>query len=462
MSSSESRWRKILPAFMKKKPIGRDPRLEELMSITRKGKTTASERIEPSEVFMRRSELLYRLDPLIFSGINKLSRRISGAKVYFSGGQADENDKAYAYFVSSGGLRLMPHLVKDAFIYGFGVAEINRVAGETTLTQIDPKEFDYKREGADIALDKKGNIIGYVWKNKVEETPLKPEEVFLLRFYALGDYCLGISPIEAAYKTSWVKLNIEEALGEAIYRHGFPVPKFKIGTPEEGPWHEITPEKIAEAKKIIGKLDTGAEIVLPWWMDADYMSVKGELRNVETFLEFLSMEVLAALELPKAFGVETRGVGGRAVEEMDFEKTILAFQEELKRQIQDQIMEPYYKVAKFKSNPTITFTAYAPELQNIQLRRLSAFAKNGLITRNDELENALRQNEGFPLKKKKKNAKEDSDDCIFGLGICPVRKEENMPLDKLSAFCNICVKRLREESSIKGGIKYGGTKEQKD
>jgi len=455
MSSSDTRWARIRDALTRTKRPTKDPRLEELMAVMRRGKTKGSERIEPSETLMRRSELLYRLEPMVFSGVNKLTRRITGSKIYFIGESVDDNLKAMQFLEDSGALALLPHLVKDALVYGFGVAEINKTKGQTTLTQIDPKEFDYQRDGSDIKLDAKGEIAGFVWKRKSEEEQLRPADVLLIRFYALGEYCLGISPIEAAFKSAWIKLNLEEALGEAIFRHGFPLLKFRVGTSEPGPFHEITTEKIKAAKKIIGNLESATELVLPWWMDVEEIGKRGELAGIHAFIELLGMEILAAFEIPKGFGVETKGLGGRAVEELDFEKTIIAFQEELRRQIEEQLMKPYYKTAKITTQPRMTFTEYSPELQNLKLRRLSAYAKYGLITRTDELENSLRSAEGFPLKKKRKNIKDESDECIFGLGKCPIRKEEAIPLDKLSAFCNICVIRLREEKSIKGSESDG-------
>lgn len=450
MSNANSRWKKIREA-LKSSKSPQEYRLEELVSIEQKGKADVSERVASSKLLMERMELLYRLEPLIFSGVNKLTRRISGSDIYFTGEDEEENEKALQFFKESNALKLLSHLVKDTFIYGFGVCEIKKRGKEIKLVQLDPKEFDYKRDGTEIALDKSGNIIGYTWESSktTKEVDLKPEEVLLINYYSIGSFCLGISPIEAAFKTAWIKLNLEEALGEAIFRHGFPQIKYKIGTQEQGPWHEVTPAKIKEAKKILSAQDTASELVLPWWMDAEILKGKGDLGNVHMFLELLSMEILAALELPKAFGIETRGLGGRAVEEMDFEKTLLSFQQELKRQLDEQLLTPYYKAANFKTHPVLTFTEYSPELQNIRLRRLSAYAKHGLITRTDELENALRRTEGFPPKKKKKEDDESTTKCIFGLANCPIREEEDVPLDKLSAFCNICTFRLREEKEIK-------------
>jgi hypothetical protein len=161
MSTSDSRWNRILDA-LKTKPGSSGYKLEQLMSMIKRGKTASSERLEPSAVMLRRAELLYRLEPLIFSGVNKISRRITGAKAYFSGGEQVENDATQKFLESSGALSLLPHLVKDAFIYGYGVAEITREKGKIRLTQIDPKDFDYLREGSQVKLDKDGNIVGYV------------------------------------------------------------------------------------------------------------------------------------------------------------------------------------------------------------------------------------------------------------------------------------------------------------
>ena len=430
---------------MSKKPP-KPPKLVELISVKRQGKTKPSERIEPSEVLMRRCELLYRLEPLIFSGVNKLTRRITGSPIYFSNGDEEEIQKVSQWIEEIGLKTLLPHLVKDALIYGFGVAEIVRKKGKiVSLNQLYPKNFDYQREGTKIALTEDGKIKGFVYKTLSEEVELAPEDVLLIRFYTLGEYCLGISPIEAAFKTAWIKINLEEALGEAVFRHGYPIYYFKIGDKDAGIWADVTPEKIREAKKIIGKIDTATELVLPWWISVDVLEA-GDVTKVTDFLEFLSMEILAALEMPKAFGVQRAGLGGRAVEEMDFEKSILAMQEELKRQIEEQLLIPYYKANNFKTRPKINFAEYAPELQTARLRRLSVYAKHGLLSRTKDIENEIRRREGFPIL----GSGERNTDCIFGLGTCPVREEQDLSMDKLVQFCNVCIKRLEEEQRIRG------------
>jgi len=267
-----------------------------------------------------------------------------------------------------------------------------------------------------------------------------------------------MSPIEAAFKTAWIKLNLEEAIGEALFRHGYPIFYFRVGDPESPVWREVTPQQIKEAKDLIPSLDTVSELILPWWIKPDKLEA-GSVSDTEKLLEFLSLEILAALEVPKAFGTITGSITGRNIEEVDFEKTIITMQQELKRQIEEQVLFPYYEEQHFKTKPELSFTQYAPELQNLSLRRLAAYAKHGLITRTDDLENELRKREGFSPKVKKKKG---ATSCIFGLGECPIREEEDIPLDKLAAFCNICPLRQEREMSIKRGKESGSKKKKRE
>lgn len=424
--------------------------LEKLMYVKKKGRSPSVERIGPSTILMQRAEMLYRMEPLIFSGVNKLTRRIASGRIYFTGNDEIENQAALDF---SNSLRLpsvLSMITKDALIYGFGAFEIVKSKQIDSLEIIDPKTFDWQREGNEMKLDPNdGTPVGFKsskYGRMVESQTYKPEEIFLVRYYTIGEYCLGISPLEAAFKTAWIKLNLEEALGEAIYRHGYPIYSFAIGT-EKSPYNDVTPEKIKQARKIIGNMDTATEIVLPYWIKLEMLK-GGDTGNFATLLEYFGMEILAALEMPKSFSTSS-SPGQRNMEEMDFEKTIMALQGELVRQTMEQVLEPYYISKSFKTKPLLNFEIYAPELQNSKLRRLSAYAKNGLITRTLDVENSLRKAEGFKTRDEPTLGKDGrSIKCIFELGDCPVRTEEALTLEKLGSFCNICIKRLKEEKKM--------------
>jgi hypothetical protein len=418
----------------------KDYRLEELIGTLKRGKTESSERIPNSKVLMQRCELMYRLDPLIFAGINKLTRRISGSRIYLTNGDPEEIKKTEAFLKSSNLIRLLPYMVKDAFIYGYGVSEIVKTGRDMHLAQIDPKTFDFLRANGQIKKDAKGNVEGFQQTTStLKEIKLEPEEVLLIRFYTLGDDCLGISPVEAAFKTSWIRLNLQEALGEAVYRNGFPKYVYHLGDATPGYWRDITPDKIKEAKKVIQILEAGAELVLPWWIKVDVLK-SGDTGDITPLLEELSTEIKQALESPFATDINA---------ETDFEKTILAMQEELKNQLQDQLLGPWYKEQKFKTSPLLNFVEYSPQMQTAKLRRLSAYAKQGLLKGDLTLENEIRRAEGFTERPEEDLTDRDCT-CVFDLGDCKILQKENLALDKLSAYCNVCLRRLKEEKKLKG------------
>jgi len=116
--------------------------------------------------------------------------------------------------------------------------------------------------------------------------------------------------------------------------------------------------------------------------------------------------------------------------------------------LMEQIFLPYMEKRGFQTRPQLRFVEYSPEQQMARARRLSVYSKYDLIKRDTTLENEIRRMEGLSPKKKKR---EDIDDtrCVFGLGTCPIREEEDIPLDRLSAFCNVCVFRIRAINELK-------------
>lgn len=401
---------------------------------------------------MKRNEILYRLDPLVWAGVNKITRLVASAKIYFSSGNEDDI-VAMEMFIDQIRLRtILPMMIKDIFIYGYGVAEIVRKDGKIDhLAQIDPKSFDYIRiSGSNyIERNEDGSIKGYVQKIVGQEDKIfTPEEVVIVRFYVLGEECLGLTPIEPVYKSAWIKLNLEEALGEAIYRHGYPLYFYKLGTAEaEEKGFEVTPEKVKEAKEYLKDLATASELVLPWWIEPGRLDARTRIADLSGFLQYLSAEIMAGLEVPKVYGTTTENIQANVAQEsLDFEKTVKTMQEALTEQIDTQLFRQFREETKSFEYPypRLTFTEYSEETKMFKSRRLAQYAKYNLLTADDILENDIRRLEGLtPRKPADPNVA-----CVFGMGECSVRKNVKVGLDQLAKFCVSCAKkkiRMEEE-----------------
>jgi len=437
------------PGPTPRKALGEGYSLEELVSIARRKSVTLQERIPRNEVLMLRNEVLYRLDPLIWAGVNKISRLVSSEKIFFTGSN-EEDTTIMEMFIDRIKLRsILPFMIKDIFIYGYGVAEIIREVNKIVrLAQIDPKEFDYQRqEGSDYILrNSDGSIKGY--RQKVtgqEDKKFKPEDVIIIKFYVLGEECLGLTPLEAVFKSSWIKINLEESLGEAVYRHGYPIYWYKLGSIEaDAKGFEVTPEKVKEAKKYLHDLASANELVIPWWVTPGRLDAKSEIKGVSDFLQFLSAEILAGLEVPKVYGTTTESVQSNVSQEtLDFEKTIRTMQGILVNQLDEQLFASFRKEIKMEyPYPQLKFTEHSEETKMFKARRLAQYAKYNFITPDEAIENDLRKIENLSLKGKVKR----KDACVFGMGSCPVRQTVKVSLESLAKFCSNCSKKKNRET----------------
>lgn len=460
MSSDRGRLKKLVDTFKsirrKKTPpprrsLGGSSSLEELVAITRRKSLALEERIPRSEVLMKRNEILYRLDPLVWAGVNKLSRLVSSPRIFFTG-KHEEDVVVMEMFVDRIGLRsMLPLLIKDIFIYGYGIAEVVRDDGKIVrLAQMDPKTVDYIREeGSEyIARNADGTIKGFKQEISGQEPKtFKPEDILLVRFYVLGEECLGLTPLEPVYKASWIKLNLEEALGEAVFRHGYPIYWYKLGTPEaEEKGFEITPDKVKDAKEYLKDLATANELVLPWWITPGRLDAKSQIGDISDFLQYLSAEIMAGLEVPKVYGTTTEEVQANVAQEsLDFEKTIKTMQEVIGIQLDEQLFSEYRKEVKLEYPfPKISFEEHSEETKMFRSRRLAQYAKYNLLTPDEGIENDIRKIEGLSARKQVK----PSESCVFGFGECPVRKGNKIPLDKLAKFCASCYKKRGQPTVI--------------
>lgn len=458
MSKVKDTWETIKKAVQRPKTSdrvdpGHDKILETLAGMGRRRSKADEERIPRSDVLMGRAETLYRIDPLVFGGVNKITRLVAPPSAYFEG--QEPGLTKMETFVKDLQLKLLlPDLVKDAVIYGYGCAEILKddKGNITGLAQIDPKSFDYQRNGNKIERNPDTSITGYVQDVPGEDGKLfTPNDVVLIKFYSLGEESLGISPVESVFKAAWIRLNLEEALGEAIFRHGHPLYYYKIGTLEwEKEFGALTPEKLKEWRKYLKKLDTATELVIPWWITADAISAKSEVGEIASLLEYFSAIVLTGFEIPKIYGVAPKEIQAAAdMEGVDFEKTITTMQELLSLQLEEQLFKQFRTkhAADFdKGIPILRFTEYNQTQKLLKSRRLGHYARNTLLTRDDDVENAVRLSEGLPVIKKKRQA--TADECVFGYSKCKVKeKEKKVTLEELSIFCKVCPKRIRHEKA---------------
>jgi len=425
--------------------------LEQLIAVGRtKRRTTGdTERLKKAKDVQKRNEILYRLDPLIFSGVNRLRRSIVSPRLFFTGEEKDR-EAMEAWAKAVGLKRVLKNATQDIIIYGYSIIEkVKNVEGLVTkLVIVDPKTVDWAKDSSGkIRLDKNQNPIGFEQEPEdgAQKIFLPREDIILLNFFTLGPECLGISPLETAFKASWIRLNLEEAYGEAIYRHGYPLYYFKVGDPE----HPITPELIRDAKKILRDFDTAQELILPNWIEPGRLDPKAEIRSVIELWVFLAGEVARALDSPLGYitpyGGAREGKGEVEYANLDLEKAIRQYQQDIKDQLEDQLLPEVRLRKNVKTVPELHFAESSPETQWMRMRMISMLSSRGSLHIDVKTENFIRKELDLPML----SESEGKDlSCVFNsTKACPVKEKNNsLSMEQLSGFCKSCpFKELEKE-----------------
>jgi len=416
--------------------------LEELVGVTRR-KTKGDERLPKSSIFQSRAEKLYRLDPLIFSGVNRLTRLITAPKIIFIGGSDEDNAKMDRFIKQIKLRKILREAIRDAFIYGYSTIQIiYNVKGDIEKLQlIDPTKIDFQKEhDGTLKRDANDEIKGFkIKETSQDEVDVPRNEIIHIKFFGLGEDSLGITPLEPSFKAAWIRLNLEESLGEAIYRHGYPIFYFKVGG-EDNP---VTPDLIKEAKSILKDFNSVSELILPHWIEPGALGEKTQIGDISESLKYFAGELAHGMDIPKAYLMASEKIILSEEESIDFAKTIQNYQEILVDILEEQLFSRWIPYGKMVEKPIMTFEAIASAEKMSRARRISTLTQRGVLTRDDKMENQIRKEEGLPGLEKlgKKDYK-----CLWDyVDECPAMKKGISP----EQMCHICKYRIEWELSKK-------------
>lgn len=281
-------------------------------------------------VSMLELELNYLHNPVISNGINKIVQTImSGEHVI-----AAKDKRVLSYFNnfvenlgSSGSYitweEILSLTYKYQCIYGWSwIENIFNEKGNRIVDWdiIDPKTMDYARESNDrMALDKFSRPLGYVQSlpydfplsNSETRLPehvrgkvmlpnnglfLEPKQIALIKMFKIGDGFYPIGLVEPAYKASLRKLNIEEALANAIWRHGFPIFLAKLGDDNHAP----TPQLIQSILEKMRDASHKQEMAVPYYYDISILESK-KSEKLREHLEYFRQQEVTALGIPMPY-----------------------------------------------------------------------------------------------------------------------------------------------------------------
>lgn len=371
-------------------------------------------------ILPRQLELLYRIDPLIFASVEHLVESIvTDIQLIDDGTEAGKAElPEWQKFIELIKLKpMLERLSRDSIIVGNGFAEIaySRDRKEIgLLVGLDPKTMDFQRQGGRIIVDEENQPIGY-WQRltvsgvyaqgKVvkrgqirirggEYVPspdrayrLYPvlfdrDQILHIRFYTLGDGLTGISPLESLFNPAVIRLNIESAMGEAIFRSGFPIWVGKVGDKEM----RSAPTAVMKAlANDLSTIDNKSYFVFPWYISIDTLRPP-ESKATRDDLLYYKAQIFRAMGVPEELDKES----------IYFEKKIQALQERLASQVVDQLFTRKAIASDMKSIPIMKFVFQTPGMRMSKARRVAALGRARLLNWDVGLEDAIRREEAYP------------------------------------------------------------------
>jgi hypothetical protein len=273
-------------------------------------------------------ELTYLYNPVVFNGVNKIVQTIMSAKheVVAKNYAVQKFFDTYLAELGNSGSditweELLSQIFKFQCIYGRSFVEnIYNKKGNRIVDWdlIDPKKMDYAKSGnARIVLDKFNKPIGYIevvpmevpvpdnflppdiapyitmWPNSIY---LEPKRVAQIKLFTVGDGFYPIGLVEPIYKTSLRKLNVEEALANAIWRHGFPIFLAKIGDSN----HEPTPQQVQSILEKLRDASFKQELSIPYYYDLSILESK-KAEKLREHLEYFKDNEVTGMGIPKPY-----------------------------------------------------------------------------------------------------------------------------------------------------------------
>ncbi|HUU87590.1 MAG TPA: phage portal protein [Candidatus Glassbacteria bacterium] len=384
---------------------------------------------EIERVAMIDLETAYYVDPIVFNGVNLYTRTFNTAK-YKLTPNSIEMEAFNRYKIKP----LIPEIVTHMCVYGKSFVEILE-EGETItgFAILDPKRVDYAKNGDElIVYNEEGLPVGYsITFSKSQNVPVQtnldknielPENsIFVPRdkllyfpLFKIGSGLYPVGIVEPIYKTTEIKLNVEEGFGQSTYRLGYPLLKFKLGDDR----HEPTPQQIQDYMAEFGNLNEESMIGLPHYAEVEVLESK-KTEQLQNNLNYFISEQIAGIGAPASLVTGSGEKTNRSVlivQSQMFERNLKLIQDRISYVFESQI---FPRIVKGGKVPAFDWNDVSIQDINDKAERLSKYVEKGLIIPDEEIETLIRETEDLP--KRKRDNKKDT------VGDEDIRKQESKP-----------------------------------
>lgn len=359
-----------------------------------------------SRVSANELELAYINDPIIFNGVNKVVQTIMAAHY-----EITAKDKKVKQFFddftsnlgNSGSLitweGLLTNTFKNQCIFGWSwIENVYNKKGNLIVDWdiVDPKKMNYAKDGNNkLVLDKLGRPVGYVQRLPTDMTIeqkypvppqvslnmgelfIPPEKLALVKLYQIGDGFYPVGIVEPCYKAIIRKLNINDAIANSYWRHGFPTIWAQVGDMN----HEPTPNQIQSLLGKLKDLNNRKEIVTPYYYKLNMLEANQNV-SLSDHLTIFRDDEIAGMGVPKPFvtggGEETNRATLNRMSDL-FQLTLSDIVKSTCQSIRINLFKPLAQVHGFKEVPNLEWDVIGVGELDAKADRIVNYVKSGVL-----------------------------------------------------------------------------------
>lgn len=305
--------------------------LQQTPGVTGSQATIKDDTVKDTSIGEEQLEKVYKNVPAVFNGINKTFQTVMSRDRELVG----DNEQFYREWLSNVGeiggnapwAEIHAKIYKYQMIYGEAYVEIIRDqdTGEPVdLAFLDPKRMDYAKEGtgnstygtgADIALDRFQNPIGYVQEveyyegdqvDQVYEVPntvsLSQNEVYVpadtiahFKLYQTGDGFYPTGLIDSVFMDAERAFQLKQDYADSAHTNLFPTRVAYVGNENR----QATPEQINTINEQMKEAKYSTEWTFPNHVEMDMLESDNPSALLDFFTHF-NKEISAGLGLANA------------------------------------------------------------------------------------------------------------------------------------------------------------------
>jgi hypothetical protein len=350
-------------------------------------------------------ELNYCRDPVVFAGVNWISA-LTGANGYDLEGK-DSDKKAVQEFLDR--LRFeawVKRIANNLAIYGDAFCEIIPNKDKTIISGlyvIDPKSMDFSKKKATNNVDEVYDLDAYGKPKFFVQHPydwdgtmnagkqFKPKEILQLGLRGVSDSLWHMGIVETISRITNIKWNIEQAMGEAIYKIGFPVPTVEAGDE----LHQPSANDIDKLAYNLKGFDNKKTVVLAYYNKLKDPPATGQfIGPTVQALEYCINEQIAGIGIPKPVVMGLGEGSNRATLEQLTDigaRNIESIHRAIEEGLNEMVFKQMEQLNQIAGPVTIKFKPLKVEEKFTKLTAIVDLINAGVLTTEPEFEDWVRE-----------------------------------------------------------------------